>query len=404
MIQTFNPSSKISKELRFILSCANGNRTLKNDEDHITELDWNTVVMLSLRHGLFPLVYNSLRQLNNSLIPDQAINTLKCNYIKNAVKTTNLTDEIIRIVKYMSDQGIEPLILKGPPISVRINEDIALRPSGDIDILVDIDEFDKAERLLEQLNYIRLSPDFPLTKSQRKFYMRNDHHFEYYHLNRASLVELHWRIRSYEIKHYSSLSNINTQTVDISGLPVRVMDDEYWLIYLMVHGYKHQWSRLRWLYDIKQLITNKIDWDKVKYIEKQSEVISILHQTLILLHILFEVPYPAQLQESVENDQRAWSLTEVVLEELNNVTLIRSGTLSARIKKIDYFNFNSNWKKRLTGFISLLKPDEKEFKRITLPDRLFPLYYILKLFYYLKKFFGSILPKRKNICRYNKNY
>lgn len=387
MYQIQNSLLQIPIELKFVLNCTNenNNQTSNNDRD-ISNLDWNRVLTLSFEHGLYPFVYNYLNTYQHHDIPDYVMNTFKHSYIKNCITTMSLSHEIARIVTYMDKNGLKPIILKGPILSARINEDIALRPSSDIDVLFDPHEFDKAEILLEQMDYKRISPDFQLTPRQRRFYIRNDHHFEYYHNKLGIVVELHWRIRSFDIKHFSAVAKIPTQRIENAGSLVHTMDDEYWLVYLMIHGYKHLWSRLRWLYDVKKIINcGNISWNLVYSIADKSEVKSILHQTLILLNIFFEVPIPDKLQESTKNDHKAWYLSETVLSSLNQTDKNEQSSLSSRIKNISYFNFNASWRNKIYHISSLLKPDEVEFKQIPLPDSLFPLYYLLKLYHYVKK-------------------
>jgi hypothetical protein len=375
----------MSPELKFVISCIN---TTETTEEVISSLDWNIVLNLAIIHGIFPLVYNTISRLNNSTVPKNIILFLQQKYIRNTIIVVGLADEIVRIVSEMELSSVHPLILKGPPLSIKIKEDIALRVSNDIDILVDPAEFPRAEKILEKLDYKRISPDFPLTPRQQKNFFKKDHHFEYINEKRAIKVELHWRIRSFNIKRFPIVSNLCTQKIDVNGFPVPVMNNEYWLIYLMVHGYKHMWVRLRWLYDIKKFIEQNIDWKKTILIADNSELRPILHQTLILLNILFEVPLPHCLKQSVENDKKAWQLYYTVMEKLcitqtglpdYKFSLINS--LSS--KRINYYDFSSKLSNKLSYIISQFKPHEEEFKLIFLPDFLFPLYYIIKPFYWL---------------------
>lgn len=383
---------KMPSELIFVLNCA---KSTGAEREKISTLlspniDWDWILRLAMVHGIFPLVYNTLNSLDNPVVPEYVIKTLRQNYIKNAINVVGMTDEIVRIIKNMDECGIQPLILKGSPLSVKINEDIAFRPSNDIDILVDPLEFARAEKILEQIGYKRYSPDFSLTPRQQKAYFERYHHFEYFHLKRAIHVELHWRIRSFNVKRFPTSSNLSTQKMNIAGCLVPVMDDEYWLLFLMVHGYKHMWSRLRWLYDIKEFMKMNIDWDKMILLADISELRPIIHQTLILANELFDVPIPDHLEKSVANDQKAWQLAYTVMDKLsinineNNLPNPKFSPLKNDIlNNFDYFNFSSKWKSKLFFLFSLFKPDEKEFKLISLPDILYPLYYLIKPFYWL---------------------
>lgn len=373
----------ISPELKFVLSCTYN--VGKKIEEPIPTLDWNKVLSLAISHGIFPLVYNTLSKLNNTNIPEFVLQSLQQQYLKNAIKVVGLAEEICRITNYMEQNDVQPIILKGPPLSIKTNEDIALRPSSDIDILVDPTQFDKAEKLLEELEYKRFSPDFTLTPRQKKFCIRNDHHFEYIHYKRAIIVELHWRIRSDNIKNFPTASALTIQKVLVSERPITVMDNEYWLIYLMVHGYKHMWERLRWLYDIKQLMHYNLDWNKVIFIADKSELRSILHQTLILLNILYDVSIPDMLNKSTQNDKKAWQLSDTVLTKLGQNINVNELITISHLKNTNYYNYNSRLIHKLFYIFLVFKPTIEDFKQTSLPDILFPLYYVLKFIYYFRK-------------------
>jgi len=380
---------KMPPELIFVLSCAKYTETDKEKTNALMtpNIDWDRVLRLAITHRLFPLVYNTLNSLDKTSVPEYVIKTLQQHCIKNALKVVSITNEIVRIINQMGENEIQPLILKGSPLSVKINEDSVFRPTNDIDILVDPLEFARAEKVLEQMGYKRYSPDFSLTPWQQKAYFKRHHHFEYFHLKRAISVELHWRIRSFNIKRFPTSSNLSTQKINIAGCLVPVMDDEYWLLFLMVHGYKHMWSRLRWLYDIKEFMKINVDWDKIVIQADISELRPILHQTLILVNKLFDVAIPNRMEESVANDHKAWKLAYTVLGKLftieNNLPSTKSPFKKDLLINLNYFNFT--WENKVFSLFSLLKPSEREFKLISLPDILYPLYYIVKPFHWLWK-------------------
>ena len=377
---------KMSPELLFVLSCAKYNQA---DKETISTLfspniDWDLVLNISLAHGLFPLVYNTLNSLNNPTVPEYVIKTLQQHCLKNALKVLGLTDELVRIIKTMDDYGIQPLILKGSPLSVKINEDITFRPSNDIDILVDPLEFERTEQILEQIGYKRYSPDFSLTPRQQKAYFNRYHHFEYFHAKRAIPVELHWRIRSFNDRNFPTAFNLSVQKINIAGCLVPVMDDEYWFLFLMIHGYKHFWARLRWLYDIKELMKLQIDWNKIINQSDVSGLKPILHQSLILANQLFGVPIPDCLEQAVANDRKAWKLAYTVMDKLVNNDNHKFSPLNYNIlNNFNYFNFN--WKSKLNYLFLQFKPSRIEFRAITLPDVLFPFYYFIKPLYGLRR-------------------
>ena len=382
--------AEIPRELEFVLNCVKCSPTEKESICILLspDMDWDYVLRLSMAHSIFPLVYNTLNSLDTLIIPEYVINSLRQSSIMNAIKVVGMSNEIVRIINNMNEYGIQVLILKGSPLSVKINEDIAYRPSNDIDILVDPLEFASAEKILVQMGYIRVYPDFLLTPRQQEAFFTRCNHFEYFHLKRNIHVELHWRIRFYNVKYFPPLSKLKTQKMNLSGCLVSVMDNEYWLIFLMVHGHKHMWSRLRWLYDIKEFMKMNIDWDKLIIQADISGLRPIINQTLILANELLDVPIPQCMVQSVANDQKAWQLAFTAIDKLfiNINELSLPGPKFLALKKnifddLDYYNLP--WKSKLFLIFSLFKPCEVEFKLISLPDNLYPLYYFIRPLYLL---------------------
>ncbi|OCZ49452.1 nucleotidyltransferase family protein [Dehalobacter sp. TeCB1] len=384
---TFNSSTipQIPYELRFILECS---QRISPNQEESNSLDWDKVLRLSLVHRLFPLLYKALSQ-HNLTIPLYIMDTLKTHSLKNGLHTISIAEEMVRITKYMISFGVKPIFLKGPPLSTRIGEDITLRPSGDIDILVDPEELIKTETLLKELDYRRTSPDFELTPKQRKFYFKKEHHFQYYNEKHAIVVELHWRIRSYHIKGFPSASELNVQTNVLHGSHVFVMDDTHWFIFLMVHGYKHKWDRLRWLYDIKEFIMQGVDWKRIIDAAENLELLPILHQTIILLDLLYGIEFPDDLLNAAINDTKAWQLAWIVMEQFSgikndaNLSSPPKPTHEYSLRNAKYYNYNSKFNYFFSKMLSTLYPSEIEFKHIRLPDSLFLLYFVIKPTYWL---------------------
>lgn len=376
----------MSSELLFVLSCVTegekDNTTVLLDQN----LDWDLVLHLSLSHCLFPLVCNTLISFEKSKVPEYVIKSLRQHCLINALKVTSQNNEIIRIVKELNEHGINPIILKGSLLSAKINEDIIHRPSNDIDILVDPLEFDSTEKILEQMGYIRYSPDFQLTPRQQKTYLEIHHHFEYYHPQRATSVELHWKIRSFNVKKVPTAYHIGKQKINVSGYQIPVMDNENWLLFLMIHGYKHFWTRLRWLYDIKEFMNTPIDWNKVIGLADLYESKVILHQTLILSNYLFDVPIPNCLERSLNTDKKAMKIANIVIERLCIKNASKSKFCNF-IKDffVSYHYSNYTIKNKLNHLRLMTKPGLVEYKLISLPDILFPFYYIIRPIYWLTR-------------------
>lgn len=393
---------KMSPELVFVLNCIRFSEVEKKQMHTLLALilDWDLCLRQAMEHRVFPLVYKTLRTLNNPAVPDYVLQTLRQECRNNALKAVSMTGEMVRVIRMMEDVGIQPLILKGAPLALKLYEDIALRPSVDIDILIKPQEFAKAEKIMEHAGYKRFEPDLSMTERQTKKYFEKHQHFSYIHPERTICVELHWRTYHFGVNGVPTSSDLSTQKVDIGGCLVSVMADEEWLMYLMVHGCNHMWFRLRWLSDIEKFMKKNLNWDKIILIADNHELRLVLHLTLILVNELLVVPFPEPLTHDVTNDQKAWELAYMVIngfrENTDEVSSSKFLCLKEFIQKPAYYvSFRTGWKRKLSYIFSFIiskfQPRDEDFQLISLPDSLYWFYYLIKPFNCVRRRF--LIPR-----------
>lgn len=105
-----------------------------------------------------------------------------------------LLDGVQRI---LTEAGIQAVPLKGIALGTTVHQDIGLRPTGDLDLLVDVAHLDHARALLTQMGYVP-NPE-PFDRSGRPQL--------HYRLLSDGLppIELHWRLHWYEARFAGEL-------------------------------------------------------------------------------------------------------------------------------------------------------------------------------------------------------
>src|SRR5699024_1056611 len=68
----------------------------------------------------------------------------------------------------------------------------------------------------------------------------------------------------------------------LTNYPVYTMKKEYLFVYLIAHGARHGWSRLRWLHDIDHLQEQSLDWALIRQLCHRFEAAHLAGQALIL--------------------------------------------------------------------------------------------------------------------------
>jgi hypothetical protein len=184
--------------------------------------------------------------------------------------------EIEQVVSALGSVNIRPVLIKGWAVA-RLYPDRALRPYGDIDLVVRPDEFGKAERVLSELSTASL----PLAPSQREREpgMRNhvDLHSGFDHIGKGQWHgQWHGRLARVGVADSGIESNARThgqdahatyqnETVMLNSTPVRVLRAEDHLRLLCQHLFRSGALRPQWLVDVALIVETRapdFDWQR----------------------------------------------------------------------------------------------------------------------------------------------
>ena len=94
-----------------------------------------TIAQEAERHGLAPLVFHHLRKID-AAIDDPEFKKLRIQFVRNRHRNRILMKTLEKILIAFSNENIEVLVLKGGALCNLIYSDTALRPMGDLDVLV----------------------------------------------------------------------------------------------------------------------------------------------------------------------------------------------------------------------------------------------------------------------------
>lgn len=184
----------------------------------------------------------------------------------------------VELVSALDGAGVSCQVLKGPPLAVQGYGSLALRESGDIDLLVDPEDVVVALQTLWTAGY-RIVPDHepkrrttaahwqmidelgaaastassPALTPLARTYMGLSNEVT---LRRegVEVVDLHWKL--FRNRYLLSLTEERPApyAVEVSGLPIPALPPVEDVCFLAVHGLVHGWDRLKWLVDIPMLL------------------------------------------------------------------------------------------------------------------------------------------------------
>lgn len=381
MSNTYNLDLNLmSRELRLLLEL------LKiNDDDGIirnqwkfNNLDWELFFKLTMHHRVYPSIYLKLKELDDPLIPRQIINRLHQEYKKNTFQMLYLSGEMEQLSKLLTENQIRLLFLKGPVLAADLYGDPSLRTSKDLDVLISIHDLKKVEDLLLHAGYQREKDGEPSVLNHWKW---REHHLSYIHPDKGIQIELHWRLHPFPSKEpsYDELWERKRKSV-LSAYPVYFLGQEDLFLYLMNHGARHGWFRLRWLLDIDKMVRNGLDIEKITLFIEKYQCCHVGGQALILAEHLLNTPLDTVVKKfTVENSAKKLAYQAVyfiqMIESLETI-------MSTKRYKNYFFSLKTRMQKLISMLISFY-PDVADAKTLSLPKPLYFFYFPLHPFLWI---------------------
>ncbi|WP_226038126.1 nucleotidyltransferase domain-containing protein [Aquibacillus saliphilus] len=270
----------IPKELLLILELLKRDEYAPlNEPQLLIDIDWKLFINLVNHHRLYPSLYRKLKLVENGLIPEYVIESIEQSYKQNTFQMLLLSAEMEQVSKLFNEEKIRSLFLKGPMLAHELYGDVSLRTSSDLDILIPLNKLENAERLLENLGYEK---DDYIQTVLNDWKWRH-HHVTYIHPQKRMKLEIHWRLNPGPSKepNFEQLWERKNRS-SLTSYPVYLLGKEDLFLLLVSHGARHGWSRLRWLLDIKELVKQDLDWDKVRQLVKTYHFQQEGGQSLIL--------------------------------------------------------------------------------------------------------------------------
>ncbi len=369
--------SAIPTELKIILEL------LKEADSHVlntkftnVDINWNLFLQLAYHHRLYPLIYKRLVHTNNQWVPQTVLKKLKSSYEKNTFNMLFLSREMETLNNVLQENGIPTLFLKGPILAKDLYGDLSNRTCGDLDLLTSIDELQKVDKVLVNLGYKKDE----YIRSLLGDWKWRHHHFTYFHSTHGTKIEIHWRLNPAPSNEpsFKDLWDRKRKYV-IKENPLYYLSMEDLFYFLVTHGARHGWSRLRWLMDIHQILEKDLDWKVVNHLLKKCQSEKVAGQSLILSQSLFHSKLPMDLKNltTKRNSQLLAKDAVFYFEKLVN---LHSKSVPIEISKYHAKHLYSlmSVQQKIVHILSLLHPFYTDAEILPLPKRLHFLYFLLR--------------------------
>ena len=341
---------------------------------------WKLLFDLAERHGALPLLYQALVDVENDgedAIPPEQKSSLEQRYQTNLHKALFLSRELIRIVDHLSAIGIEVMPYKGLALAEMIYRDIALRQSGDIDLLIRPQDLPRIRDAVGELGY---TPHMALSEAEERAYLKSGYEYAFDGAAGPNLLEVQWAIqpRFYSIDFDMAGLFQRAVTVTVAGHPMKTPSWEDLFLTLSAHAAKHVWARLVWICDIARIMNlPDLNWSWIGSQANGLGIVRIVGVSMLLANRLLGAAIPRAAQESLPEDNVATALAHE----------IQANTISEAVFDVEslaYFRLMMRLRERPADRLRFLRrlaftPGPGEWQAVRLPGPLFPLYRLVRL-------------------------
>ncbi|MDB9518336.1 nucleotidyltransferase family protein [Roseofilum reptotaenium CS-1145] len=378
-------------EHELILNCARTYHSGENQEKILEllsrNLNWDDILYLVSYHGLIPLFYWTIKEFKDR-VDIAFFEVIHSEFKQNACRNLSLTQELIKIIRLFERQNIPVLAFKGPVLAEIAYQNLGLRQFLDLDILIPEEAVAQASQTLIKQGYL---PQFEFKGWQEHQYtqIRPEHNF--YSPQKEVHLDLHWSLISSALSFHENPQLIwedeNYQDrVQLANQTLLTLSPEALLLFLCVHGAKHDWSHLSWVCDIAELLNRyrDLDW---QWIDRQMGHLgtqTMLELGLWLAYHYLDAPIPEQWRTHLANNRKIQDIARLVEEQWFN---LRSDTDSFKLMGQIYVQTMDSWRDRLWyWFDYVATPTPLEWEILPLPSGLFFFYYPFRLLRLLWKY------------------
>lgn len=345
------------------------------------DFDWNYLIDMASRHRLKPLLYHNLNSICPKVVPEDILAELKDYFNVNVRKNLLLTGELTKILELFKNENIDAIPYKGPILANLAYGNLSFREFGDIDIFVNESDVIKARDILIYNGYNLL-----LSEISSKTYLKSQREYKFTSKGIQIPVEIQWSVYgvSFHLQdpnYFHSPKNIGN--IEILNTHFLSFNPETLLLILALHTAGHRWQYLMWICDLAEIIQRfNIEWNEVINESEKLGIKRILYINLALTSDLFDLEIPRKVLEEMNDDKYVIELSMQIKsnffkEEFEDPNLIKYSILQVKMRE--------SLKEGIYDLLlHIFAPTTDELRVISLPDKLFFFYYILRPFYLIK--------------------
>lgn len=238
--------------INLISDCLNGRSARDIDFENLDEA---LFVALCKAHSNVTVIYSAMKDANG--IPDSFMDVMKQGFMTFVMRYSKKNNFASLVSQKMDDNSIKHLIFKGPSIAQDYPA-AELRTMGDIDFLINQEDYSKAKQLMEEMG---AELDESQTDSKVLFYKLNDNSIEIH----TSLA--HDQNMSGKVDYDEYFNDAFEHMIDVDDR--HYLEAQYQFIYVLYHMAQHFYYAgcgVRMVTDVAVIIdkhSDEFDWEYI---------------------------------------------------------------------------------------------------------------------------------------------
>lgn len=282
----------------------------------LAPFDWTELVRKALRHGVAGLLCRVLREMPDNDIPEEIVQAAQSYLKRSEQEGVSRTAQTFQVLDVLQAEGIKALPFKGVTLAVMAHGCPWIRPSRDIDVLVQKSNMDRAIVALETLGY--RPPDAFEPRIAAAYHANNGQAILF--ADDRMPVEPHWAFAPSTFAVDLDIAGMwdRAATLTIASRTVPCLAPEDTLLVACMHGTKEKWWHLLWIADLAAFVHRHPNLDWKAFVERAS-VAGILRMVLLglgLARTLFAAELPPSIGHSIERDPHCRQLIEATTRSL----------------------------------------------------------------------------------------
>lgn len=406
-------------EIELLLCCARTHidlETAQQIRDLLQQdIDWAYLIRIASQHRTMSLLYWNLKTTALEGVPQSIISELENLFHANAQRNWLLTNELLKLLNLFKVYNIPAIPYKGPVLIALLYGNLALRSTGDLDILVHKQDILKVKEVLMSEGYKpllilkrgeRYKPTFQITSALEAEFLDSPSQYNYKFKpsnDRIAPLEIHWTItgQGSSLKLDSEWWWDSVQSISLFDTTILSFLPEDLLLILCLNSMKDQWKYLKGVCDVAELLRvhRQMDWELVMKRAKTLEIERILFLGLLLASDLLRTELPDGVCRRIQVDPvvklYAAKLCQQTFDETDNFSGVSENFLFRLLRepppaKVPYKGY------LIWQFFRLaMTPTEEDRMLFSLPASLEFLYYLVRPVRLIGKHRLSLLKRMK---------